>query len=460
MIIFLKNSALTSQFISISILVKRFYYQVFPIPFGDILNNFIFPIIQPSFFFSISLKNFFPIQKHNKKLLVSSYPRLLYADYPQFLEKNEDILSEERINLLAEKTEVKVLFSIRKDRLADLDRLRKQLPAILHKRYELGPLDRKHASDSILKPAQEKGDYLSPVFTYEASALETLLNELSGGENLGTIEAFQLQVVCSTIEQKVIKENITEIGVGELPDFKTVYENYYAGRLAEAFSPEEEKTVRNVLEQGLLLVDGQGEARRLSRDAEELATSFEIAPDLLQRLERTYLIRREVNSLGGFNYELSHDTLIAPVLKARQEKERIEAEIRAREAEEKAAEEQRKTEEANRLKEAAIKGQKRARNLAIVAIIAFLAAVGVGIFALNERDKAETARNEANRQLEQALIEKQQRLELEKEAWIRKQTSYQKADYQPLILKAGRMIDSLNQRISENEAAIQNLKEP
>ncbi len=79
---------------------------------------------------------------------------------------------------------------------------------------------------------------------------------------------------------------------------------------------------------------------------------------------------------------------------------------------------------------------------------------------MNESNKATKARNEANHQLEQALIEKQQRLELEKNNWIRQRTTYQNAEFLLLIKEADQKIDSLNQRITENEVAIKNLKKP
>ncbi|MBL7793189.1 MAG: SUMF1/EgtB/PvdO family nonheme iron enzyme [Saprospiraceae bacterium] len=337
-------------------------------------------------------EEFFSYPQEQQSAFKEQLAELLYVDYPQFLEDNEDRLDPEYAAFLAEKTDVRALLSIRADRLSDLDRLKDRLPAILHKRYELRALDTEQARQAVVGPAGEPGDgYRSPAFAYDEAALLTILRELTGreGAEAGRIEAFLLQIVCASIEKRVTERGLATVREPDLPDFDTVFDDYYQDRIGEL--PQSERApARRVLEQGLLLVDPQsGEGRRLSRDAGELAQAFQVSPALLENLERTYLLRREVNSLGSFSYELSHDTLIGPVLKARKaqeaveeaerlEQERIDAETRAREAEEKAAEEKRKAEEAERLKNEAIRARRRATwfawvtfSVSIVAIIAF-----------------------------------------------------------------------------------------
>ena len=49
-----------------------------------------------------------------------------------------------------------------------------------------------------------------------------------------------------------------------------------------------------------------------------------ISQALLNQLESNFLLRRESTSTGGFNYELSHDTLIAPILKSKAERKALE----------------------------------------------------------------------------------------------------------------------------------------
>ena len=259
--------------------------------------------------------------------------------------------------------------------------------------------------------------------------MDTILRELTGrkGAEAGRIEAFLLQIVCSSIEKRVVEKELGEVSTDELPNFDTVFEDYYQDRIDEL--PEDEHlAARLVLEQGLLLVETQsGDGRRLSRDAGELAQAFGVAPELLQNLERTYLIRREVNSLGGFNYEISHDTLIAPVLKARKEyeaiqeaarieQERLEAEARTREAERQVAEEKKRAEEAERLQNAAEQGQKRARLFALLASVVAVLAIMAFVYAYQQQKLAEESAGKTQSALEelQEAIRKRDEAEAEK----------------------------------------------
>ena len=139
---------------------------------------------------------------------------MLYTDYPQFLQDHEERFTAIQSAYLAGKMDVRALFSIRSDRLSDLDRLKDRLPAILHKRFELRALMPAQAREAITKPAasgadqEDKGtkDYQSPAFHFAPEALQTILQELTGraGAEEGRIEAFLLQIVCSSIENSLI----------------------------------------------------------------------------------------------------------------------------------------------------------------------------------------------------------------------------------------------------------------
>lgn len=365
-------------------------------------------------------EEFFSYPEAQQLAFKEQLAELLYTDYPQFLEDNEGNLTADQEEHLADKIDARALLAIRSDRLSELDRLKDRLPAILNKRHELRALDIEQAREAIIGPAGEGADlpdfgrdeFGSAAFQYDKAALDTILRELTGrkGVEAGRIEAFLLQIVCASIEKKVADQGLREVFTGDLPNFDTVFEDYYQDRINEL--PQSERmAARRVLEQGLLLIETQtGEGRRLSRDAGELGQAFEVTPDVLQNLERTYLIRREVNSLGGFNYELSHDTLIAPVLKARKEqeaieeaerfeRERLEAEARALEAERQAAEEKLRAEEAERLRKAAEKGQRRARMFAVLASVVALLAVGAFFFAVQQRRLAEQKTRETEKAL-------------------------------------------------------------
>ena len=106
-----------------------------------------------------------------------------------------------------------------------------------------------------------------------------------------------------------------------------MYDNYYTSQIEEIRDPALQKTARRLLEFGLLFVDANtGDAHRRSVDSLELAQTYQATPELLDALEKTYLIRREINSFNRFSYEISHDTLMKPVQKSRKASEMAEAE--------------------------------------------------------------------------------------------------------------------------------------
>ncbi len=350
-------------------------------------------------------EEFFSYPPEQQESFKRQLAELLYTEYPQFLEDHEDRLPPNQVAILAQKMDLRAVFSIRADRLSDLDRLKDHLPAILNKRFELQALDASQAREAIVLPAQVDADkedkglgrFYSPAFTYDDATLKRLLQELSGGSELAEsrIEAFQLQIVCAAIEKRVCDTGLQSIGVADLPNFETVYEHYYKDRINELPSSEQADG-RSVLEYGLLLVDPQsGEARRLSRDSGELTQTFSVSLELLKNLEHSYLIRREINAFNGHNYEISHDTLIAPILKARKETEAVLAQQRQEQlradAERRATEaEQRATEERS-LRDAAEKAKKKANLLTAGAVIL---ALTTGILFFIAQDKTKIAERE------------------------------------------------------------------
>ncbi len=295
---------------------------------------------------------------------------LLYADVPTYLKQNEDRHSPEELAFLYEKIDVKVILSIRADRLSDLDRLKDKLPAILHKRFELRALSREQARDALVKPALLAGNFRSPAFNWQSETTERILQELSSdstGRSSG-VEAFQLQILAQNIENLVIRGEIADrdgdgtpdVYPDDLPaDLSNIYAEYYRTKIAD-LPVDRQLVARKLVEDGLVFTGEQGEARRLSMDGDVLRQQFGADEALLKSMEDTFLVRREVNSLGGWNYELSHDTLVKPVVEARAirraAEEHLENERRTLEAEAHAAKERRKRQRANALSFVAVLG--------------------------------------------------------------------------------------------------------
>jgi hypothetical protein len=225
----------------------------------------------------------------------------------------------------------KVVIAIRSDKLSLLDRLSNAIPSILHHRYELKALQREQAKDAIILPAAALGDhYNSPTFSYSDAALNDILDSLS--DEKGSIESFQLQIICQDVEQKIIEGaeqknplivEASDLGGNE--GIQNILNNYYNTQIRKIKNPEEQLAARRLIEEGLI-VDGT----RVSLGEASVRNSFKISDELLQQLLATRLIRIENTHLGKA-YEVSHDTLVEPISKSAELRLRREAELKLQE---------------------------------------------------------------------------------------------------------------------------------
>ncbi|MBK8703825.1 MAG: hypothetical protein IPN33_09490 [Saprospiraceae bacterium] len=307
---------------------------------------------------------------------------LLYTEIPQTAFHEFDRLDEAAQDHLSAPLEVHAVFAIRSDRLHLLDSMKQELPAILHKRYELRGLNPEQAKAAMVHPAEAEGDtFDTKPFGFQPEALDAIVANLArgGAEETGQIESFQLQIVCQSIEDDVRARNRRGekrvlIAPADLPDFGKVFENYYATRIASLGDEELERSARLLLEEELLYVDeAKGEARRLSMDGDALAANLlakhgrALPPALLDALVNSFIVRRE-KTARGTHYEISHDTLVGAVLKSREERRRAEKE---------AAERERLRVEAERQRQERIKLRRpRNRNLAMAIGALLLAWLG------------------------------------------------------------------------------------
>lgn len=283
---------------------------------------------------------------------------------------------------------VKFVFAIRSDRMSLMDEMSKQIPSILHNRFHLKPLGIEAAKEAIVEPAALKEGFNTPPFTYSQSALSTMLDYLKNDAD--EIESFQLQLLCRNIERTVQKKGLENVVV-EPGDFggkigiKSILNNYYEQEIGE-LKAEEQSRARKFIEEGLIVA-----GRRVGVSEGVEKQTFNIDEDLLTKLLASRLIRAENTHLGR-SYELSHDTLVAPILQS--------YEVRRRK-------EERKKQDELLAKER--KRRNRAVLWAIIGFVAFIISLLAGIYmerlsrkAEKERAKAEKAREYANEQREKA----------------------------------------------------------
>lgn len=215
----------------------------------------------------------------------------------------------------------RVVISLRSDYLFLLDRLSSRIPAILRCRYELSPLNEVNATSAITKPAAKPGNFASLPFSFSPTALETILEGLTAqsdaGEKGREVEAFLLQLFCQQIERRLIADQvpanfeITPAFFGGESGIEAIRDKFYADVL-NLFQPDHKRNaVQRLVEEKLISAE-----RRIIAERETLKQALGLIDDDLTLLCRERLLREEPRG-GSYYYELSHDTLLAPVLKAK-----------------------------------------------------------------------------------------------------------------------------------------------
>jgi len=248
---------------------------------------------------------------------------------------------------LYEDLDIHILFSIRKDRLDFVKEIQGSFSGLLNENnsFELTALNYQNACKAIVLPAQVDKDIfeLKP-FSYDEDLVENIINSLSTSREKAEIESFQLQIVCSYIEQLIIDQKEEAPQITRMTEevfledhkniedkIKYILNNHYEQEITKIFDEKEQLLVRKLIEDELISSAGD---RRLSRDREiiidfledELLKIDETLNDealneearkLISRLESTRIIRAQANTTKGINYEISHDTLLKPILESK-----------------------------------------------------------------------------------------------------------------------------------------------
>jgi len=253
---------------------------------------------------------------------------LLYSKIPQNFryaisdieEIAPDFLTPEMLAMLYANIEIKLVIAIRSDKLNLLNEFKDVLPNILRSSYEIKPLTTDQAREAIINPTKiENHIFDSPTFSLRNESIKKIINYLTKNSEK-SIESTQLQIVCQHVENQVIlrtdgnKDVIIEISPSDLGDLTNIFHNFYLNCI-EAIDDEDQRLKAKIfIEDGLII-----EGKRVSLDENIIHNKFGIDNEVLRKLTSFYLIRPEQNTTGNLSYELSHDTLIEPIIK---EKER------------------------------------------------------------------------------------------------------------------------------------------
>jgi energy-coupling factor transporter ATP-binding protein EcfA2 len=352
--------------------------------------------------FSYSEKEIQTFLRELRELLGTAIPQRIRDELNQ---RDDEFLTIEEEDIFYETLDIKAVFSIRSDRMHLMDKLSRNLPQILANNYELQPLLLADAKDAIVLPAQAEGSFSSQKFTYSDDALAKILSFLKDDETQ-RVEAFQLQLLCHTFEQKVEKEDVNEINLSAVGDLEKVVGEYFQDSLAK-LSKNDRKLVNKLIAKELISPDGN---TRYSIFEERLKPQYFISDKVLNQLIDWRLLRREKTSRGVI-YEISHDTFIKSArtiqedVKKEEERLRLakaEAEIKA--AQERAAEQERLRQQAETAENRANQNAKRSRIIAIAAVVLAIVAGITGYFAYQAQQKAILSEQKANDALNAIIL--------------------------------------------------------
>ena len=265
--------------------------------------------------------------EHNQKYINSFFGNLA------------DVLKskEEELNL-------KMVISIREDFLGHLEKMATHIPNVFTSRFRLEPLKKETARKAIEEPARKTIDnieFASLPFYFSEEAVQELQNFLSLKMLEGSwvisddIEPIQLQIICSELENKVSRGEIKPGQDGRIEiqtkDFsgkeglQRIVDNFYDQQIKNAkdelkLTAKEVDAIKDIIETNLI-----AGIRRVPLSYEAIVNRPEVNKKAIDLLISNKLLKLESHR-GNSLLELSHDTLVRPVLKAgsrrKEEKER------------------------------------------------------------------------------------------------------------------------------------------
>ncbi|MFK7970172.1 MAG: ATP-binding protein [Bacteroidia bacterium] len=124
------------------------------------------------------------------------------SEKPAHSEKVEQLLET-----IDERLDMKILISMRSDKLHYLERFKPFIPEMMLNSFELRSFDAEQAKRAIVEPALLEGDhYISPRFNIEEPVLNHIVGFLED-KLTRRIDPAQLQIICEYIENKMIERN-------------------------------------------------------------------------------------------------------------------------------------------------------------------------------------------------------------------------------------------------------------
>ena len=220
---------------------------------------------------------------------------------------------------------VKIVLSMREDFLANVEELSDRIPEILDNRFRLLPLTRANAAQAIERPSKVEDPALATQpFRIGEDAKELILDFLqrrvdgSRSQSAAQIEPFQLQLICQYLEDsqqrrtdKSASQVLSAADIGGEASLRRITMSFYRRQLLTV-PFWQRRRVRALCSESLISPGG----RRLRLEESEITRLTGVKAATLALLVERRLLRVEPSDTGAY-YELSHDSLVAPVLESR-----------------------------------------------------------------------------------------------------------------------------------------------
>jgi hypothetical protein len=256
---------------------------------------------------------------------------------------------------------LRLVLSLREDYLGSLEEAADWIPQILDHRFRLGPLSSEAAVEALTGPAGIDDNLLkTKPFTYAPETVTTIISHLSrrsgrpttikhakgrdGWKGLfrrsgqqstyavGYIEPFQLQLICQRIERIAAERQqstgsaltITMRDIGGEAALRRTLQDFYKQEIHALSTRYQRRAVHRLCEEYLISPEG----RRLSIDEHEIRRQLKLSGEILGKLVDRRLLRSDQRADSTY-YELSHDTLVEPVLASSRVKGRVLASLTA-----------------------------------------------------------------------------------------------------------------------------------
>lgn len=323
------------------------------------------------------------------ELIFEQVPLRFRNEIEKNLSDNPDLLTNKALKKLYDKVDIRVIITIRKDKISQLDFFNDKIHNITSNSIEVPQLSVQQAFAILKKTSSYVPKYniddkfKSKPFVISNKLVEEIIDFLHKSNN-NEIEAYQLQIIGLELEKISIKNNSKVVDSSLINEISIIYKSYYESIVEKIEDSTQQISARKFIENELLF---EYENRKLTIYEGVATQKYELNQSTIDFLIEKQLIIETKNEYNEIFYELSHDALITPILLAKEK--RIHKEIHIQEELDK----KKKIEEDAKLQK---EKSLRNRKIAITFSILFLIALVFAIFTFTQKHKAQENEKIAN----------------------------------------------------------------